>query len=163
MTLKNKERLLILVLIIIFIAVGFFRDAVFMNVNSQLYKLYFKNYDYELPQWLSFFSDWEYMNLYYFKYVLTTLFVLLYFLLSILAVKAFTVENDKVKWVFYAYGIVIILSVITYSGGYFLNNFPKGYLFTRNLIGLLQSPFIVMIIIPALKLENNTSEKNKLQ
>jgi len=156
MKFKTKEALLILFLIIVFIAVGFFRDAVFMNLNSQLYKLYFKNYDYTLPNWLSAFDSWPYMKLYYFKYVLTALFVLLYLILSIFSVRLFTENSKNVKWVFYAYGIVLILSIMTYLGGYFLNNFPKGFLFTRNLLGLLQSPFIVMILIPALKLENSS-------
>lgn len=157
MKFKLKESFLILLLIIVFIAVGFFRDAVFMNLNSQLYKLYFKNYEYTLPDWLSVFEGWPYMKLYYFKYILTALFVLLYLLLCIASVFAFSGSKNNIKWVFYAYGIVLLLSLITYIGGYTLNNFPKGFLFTRNLMGLLQSPFIVMIIIPALKLEKKTS------
>lgn len=158
MKIKYKEGLLILALIILFIAVGFFRDAVFMNINSQLYKLYFKNYDFTLPDWLSLFDSWPYMKLYYFKYVLTALFILLYLILSLLSVKVFTGNAKNIKWVFYAYGIVLFLSLITYAGGQLFNNFPKGYLFTRNLVGLLQSPFIVMIIIPALKLESNSKK-----
>jgi hypothetical protein len=148
-----KEGLLLLLTIILFVAIGFFRDAVFMNLNSQLYKLYFKNYDYNLPSWLSFFESWPYMRLYYFKYVLTALFVIIYFILSIISVYIFSIKKKDIKWVFYAYSIVLTLSLITYLGGYFLNNFPKGFLFTRNLLGLLQSPFITMIIIPALKLD----------
>ncbi len=155
MKLKLKESIFILLAIIVFTAVGFFRDAVFMNINSQLYKLYFKNYEYSLPDWLAIFDSWPYMKLYYFKYVLTALFVLLYLLLSLLSVKLFTNNNKNLKWVYYAYGIVLLLSVLTYSSGYFLDNFPKGFLFTRNLLGLLQSPFITMIIIPALRLENS--------
>ncbi len=158
MKFKIKEGLLLVIVIIIFVAVGFFRDAVFMNLNSQLYKLYFKNYEYTLPNWLSFFETWPYMRLYYFKYILTAFFVVLYLILSIISVNIFTGDAKNIKWVFYAYGIVLVLSLITYLGGYLFNNFPKGFLFTRNLLGLLQSPFITMIIIPALKLENKTKE-----
>jgi hypothetical protein len=153
MKLRIKESLLILILIIVFIAIGFFRDAVFMNINSQLYKLYFKNYEFTLPNWLSVFSDWPYMRLYYFKYFLTAFFVVIYLLLSVLTVRIMTGDLKRSKWVYYAYGIVIAMASITYLGGYLINNFPKGYLFSRNLLGLLQSPFIIMIIIPALKLE----------
>ena len=157
MKFKLREGFLILILIIVFIVIGFFRDAVFMNLNSQLYKLYFKNYEYTLPNWLSVFEEWPYMKLYYFKYVLTAIFVVLYFLLSLISVFAFSGNKKNIKWVFYAYGIVLFLSLLTYIGGYALNNFPKGFLFTRNLMGLLQSPFIVMIIIPALKLEKKAN------
>lgn len=158
MKFTNKEKLLILIVVIVFVAVGFFRDAVFMNLNSQLYKLYFKNYDYTLPNWLSFFESWPYMQLYYFKYVITTLFVIFYLILSLLSIKLFTRNSKNMKWVFYAYAIVLVLSIITYAGGYFFNNFSKGFLFTRNLIGMLQSPFITMIIIPALKLDANSKK-----
>jgi hypothetical protein len=158
MKFTNKEKLLLLLVVILFVAVGFFRDAVFMNLNSQLYKLYFKNYEYELPSWLSFFESWPYMRLYYFKYVITSLFVLFYLLLSLLSINIFTRNSKNMKWVFYAYGIVLILSILTYLGGYFINNFSKGFLFTRNLIGMLQSPFITMIIIPALKLDASSKK-----
>jgi len=153
MKFKLKDSLIILLLIILFVAVGFFRDAIFMNINSQLYKLYFKNYEFSLPNWLSSIEAWPYMKLYYFKYFLTAAFVILYLLLTALSVKLFTSESKNIKWVFYAYAIVLTLSLLCFSGGYFLNNFSKGYLFTRNLLGLLQSPFITMIIIPALKLD----------
>jgi hypothetical protein len=158
MRFKAKEGLYVFIVIIVFIAVGFLRDAVFMSINSQLYKLYFKNYEYTLPSWLSIFDTWPYMKLYYFKYVLTGLFVIIYLVLSLLTVKLFTGASKNMKWVFYAYGIVLFLSIVTYIGGYALNNFPKGFIFTRNLLGLLQSPFITMIIIPALKLEHHSSD-----
>jgi len=161
MKFKIKETLFTFIVIVVFIAVGFLRDAVFISLNSQLYKLYFKNYEYTLPNWLSFFNSWPYMQLYYFKYLLTAIFVIIYLLLSLLTVKLFTGETKNTKWVFYAYGIVLLLSIVTYLSGYFLNNFPKGFLFTRNLLGLLQSPFITMVIIPALKLEKS-AQKNSI-
>ena len=157
MKFKKRESLFVILLIIMYIMVGFFRDAVFMNINSQLYKLYFDNYVFDLPNWLSIFSDWPYMRLYYFKYVLTALFVALYFCLSLLAVWQFTHKKSNFRWVIYAHLIVLAASVLTYVSGMALDNFPKGYLFTRNLMGLLQSPFITMIIIPALKLEEKSS------
>ena len=43
MKFKLKEGLLLVFLIVVFVAVGFLRDAIFMNLNSQLYKLYFKD------------------------------------------------------------------------------------------------------------------------
>ncbi len=153
MKFKLKDSLIILLLIILFVAVGFLRDAVFININSQLYKLYFKNYAFTLPNWLAYFNAWPYMKLYYFKYFLTVTFIILYFLLTALSVKLFTGDTKNIKWVFYAYAIVLILSLLSFSIGYFFNNFSKGYLFARNLLGLLQSPFITMIIIPALKLD----------
>jgi len=153
MKFKLKDSLIILLLIILFVAVGFLRDAVFININSQLYKLYFKNYAFTLPNWLTYFNAWPYMKLYYFKYFLTVTFIILYFLLTALSVKLFTGDTKNIKWVFYAYAIVLILSLLSFSIGYFFNNFSKGYLFARNLLGLLQSPFITMLIIPALKLD----------
>jgi hypothetical protein len=156
MKLKYKEMLLILIMIVVFVIAGFLRDAVFTNINAQLFKLYFKNYEFTLPPYLSVFETWPYMKLYYFKYVITAVFIIIYFMLSMLAVRIFSGSMDAVKWVYYAYGIVLLLCLLTYFGGIFLHNFPKGYLFTRNLVGLLQSPFIVMMIIPALKLEKKS-------
>jgi hypothetical protein len=153
MNVKYKEMLLVLTMIVVFVITGFIRDAVFTNINAQLFKLYFKNYEFTLPPYLSAFDSWPYMKLYYFKYVLTAASIFIYFLLSVAAIRVFSGSMSTVKWVYYAYGIVLLLCLLTYFGGVLLHNFPKGYLFTRNLVGLLQSPFIVMMIIPALKLE----------
>lgn len=156
---KNKKEIwLVIAIIIIYVVLGFFRDAVFMNINSQLYKLYFKNYEYAFPSWLSFMSEWPYMRLYYFKYVLTAVFIAIYFTMCYISILFFTNKKSNIKWVLIAYGGMLIISTLFYVGGFFIGNFEKGYSFTRTLAGLLQSPFITMVLIPALKLDNQKSD-----
>ena len=72
-----------------------------------------------------------------------------------LSISIFTADRSKTKWAWYSYGLVLVISAILYSGGLLIGNFAKGYLFTRTLVGLLQSPFITMMLLPALKLEEN--------
>jgi hypothetical protein len=156
---KNKKEIwLVIAIIIIYVVLGFFRDAVFMNINSQLYKLYFKNYEYTFPNWLSFLSDWPYMRLYYFKYVLTAIFIAVYFAMCYVSILFFTYKKSNIKWVLIAYGGILIISALFYVGGLFVGNFEKGYSFARTLAGLLQSPFITMVLIPALKLDSHKSD-----
>lgn len=150
--LQLSERSKIVLLVAAFIAIGFFRDAVFLNINNQLYELYFKSTGYELPPWLSALKQWPYIRLYYFKYFLSAFFILVYFVLSTLAIWFFTPEFQYIRWSAFAYAVVLSLAVITYAVGYLSGHFPKGFQFTRNLIGLLQSPFIAMLLIPACKL-----------
>ena len=47
---------------------------------------------------------------------------------------------------------VFILSALAYGIGYFTGNLSQGYHFARIFMGAAQSPFILLILLPAIKL-----------
>lgn len=128
----------------------------FVNINNQLYKLYYHNNDIDIPQSLNFITHFSYSTLYYLKYPLTLLYYLAYFLTTYLAVKHIFYDKKYEKWVIYIYAILLALSVITMAYNYFINNQLGGdeYTFSRWLSGIAQSPLVAFFIIASGKLYN---------
>lgn len=135
-------------LISLIISVGFIRDFIFVHVNYQINHLYYHNYDYQLPSLLSFFNRFDYSTLYYSKYLLTILFILIYFLLARWVVMEFIGEKKYLQWVRFSYLIVIFIAAIALIVITSFSNFSTAYNTTRKIIELVESPLIIMALLP---------------
>jgi hypothetical protein len=160
-----KTNLKYILFITIFAILGFSREFVFVNINSQLFSLYYKNSNYILPDSLSFLNDFEYTTLYYLKYPLTVLYFLAYFFTSFLAVKFICLHKKNAIWVVYIYLLLLVLSGVSMAYNYFINNQLGGdeYTFSRWLMGIAQSPLVAFFMIASSKLYNKfQTEKQTL-
>lgn len=135
-------------LISLIISVGFIRDFIFVHVNYQINHLYYHNYDYQLPSLLSFFNRFDYSTIYYSKYLLTIFFILIYFLLAGWAVMEFIGEKKYLQWVRFSYLIVIFIAAIALIVITSFSNFSTAYITTRKIIELVESPLIIMALLP---------------
>ncbi len=142
--------------VLIFALLGFSREFIFVNINSQLYSLYYHQHDFILPNSLIFLSDIKYDSLYYIKYPLTVFYFSAYYFTSFFAVKFISNAEKKTLWVFYIYLILLVLSSISISWGYFMNKQLDGYSYTfsRWLMGIAQSPLVAFFVIASQKLHN---------
>lgn len=140
---------------------GFYRDFLFVSINNQIYDLYYGDPNFELPNSLRFLSRLDYMTLYYLKYPLTLLYILLYFLTTIFAVKYLTVNKKIRLWVVYIYTLLIILSGISMAWGYLVNHrlTDDEYTFSRWLMGILQSPLVAFFLIASSSLYKSIQKK----
>ncbi|MEQ1733256.1 MAG: hypothetical protein ABL940_06255 [Bacteroidia bacterium] len=127
--------------------VGYVRDYVFVNINYELIDIYYKRNEWQMPANLSYFEHWEYARLYYFKYTLTALFVLLYLVVSLASVALLFKPKKYLLYTAIAYITVVVVA-------YALNNTHllgidgrQAYLFSRELMGFVQSPFIFIVLI----------------
>lgn len=143
----TKKVLIAFVFIIILIGLGFLREFIFMNTNSALYSNYY-NENYPIHPLFHFFKDKSYNFIYISKWVLTFLFILMYFYAQVLTAKSFLKDNILSKWFFYFYLFLVILSVITFGIGWLAGNLNKGYTFSRLFLGILQSPLPLMFLLP---------------
>ncbi len=145
-----------LLFVSIFALLGFSREFIFVNINSQLYALYYHHSDFILPKSLFFLSDIRYNTLYYIKYPLTVFYFLAYYFTSFFAVKFISNGEKKTFWVFYIYLILLVLSSVSMTFGYIMNNQLDGYSYTfsRWLMGIAQSPLVVFFVIASQKLYN---------
>jgi hypothetical protein len=152
--LKTKTKYLLF--LTIFAILGFIREFLFVNVNSQLYSLYYHYNDYKFPGSLVFLQNLDYTSLYYLKYPLTILYFLIYFFTSFYAVKSICIDKKKSFWVIYIYVILLVLSGVSMTYNYFINNQLAGdeYTFSRWLMGIAQSPLVAFFIIASSKLYN---------
>ena len=157
---KIKYRFYI-ALIITLLIIGFVRDYLFVNLNYQASLAYYKQKpDYEISGFLAFIQNWSYTKLYYSKWILTFLFAFLYGLVAFLSVRFVFKSKLYNRVTLFIYIAIFVISLMAFGIGYVTNNYSKGYSIARQLMGWLQSPVVLMILMPALFLNNNEKGKN---
>ena len=148
--------------ILVFAFLGFSREFLFVNINNQLYKLYYGHSNLPLPDSLSFLSNLSYTTIYYGKFPLTVLYYAAYFATSYFVVKM-AVNNKKITvWVTYIYALLLILAGLIMVYNYCVNNQLDGeeYTLSRWLLGIAQSPLVAFFIIASGKLYQKMQAEN---
>ncbi|MBS1635503.1 MAG: hypothetical protein JST26_06230 [Bacteroidetes bacterium] len=145
----KKLILYLLVLFAAFAILGFSREFIFVNINNQLYNLYYGYNDAPIPASLHFITAYSYETLYYAKYPLTILYAVLYFLTTYLAVRYMTADKKFGRWAVYIYALLLILSGIVMAWGYFVNHRldNEEYSFSRWVMGIAQSPLVAFFLL----------------
>ena len=152
-----KKTLTLFAIVIIAIVLGFFRDSIFKNINALL-KAWDMDRDYYLPSYLSFLENYEYETLSNVKWFLTMFFCILYLFLSVFTIKLLFFNKKYQKITVFTYlGIIALSAFFIFIGIIWKSNAEKMYEFARYLMGMAQSPIVLMILIPTFKL----SEKEK--
>lgn len=151
-----KNSIKYLFFISLFAILGFSREFFFVNVNKQLYKLYYHDSDVIIPNSLNFITHFEYATLYYLKFPFTIVYFLAFLLTSYFAVKLICQNKKTAIWVIYIYTILLVLSGISMAYNYVINNQLNGdeYTFSRWLMGIAQSPLVAFFMIASSKLYN---------
>ncbi len=139
-------------LVFVFIALGFFRDYFLSQYNNYLYQLYYNDLEYTLANSYSFLKNYSYMQLYYAKFFVIATFTLLYFFLSLLTVRFIFKEKKYMMICLYFHLTILVVALIFYLYGLMIGGSEKIYEIARTFLSLLQSPLIVMILIPAFKI-----------
>ena len=148
---RSKTYVYATMIVLLLLLTGFIRDFTFKSINALL-KARDNEIPYHLHASLSFMEKYEYATLVDIKWVLTLLFTGIYLLIALLAIKLFF-QNRMYMWVLtVAYIGITLLSGILMAAGYFFGITGKMYEFARYLMGIAQSPVILMILIPLLKL-----------
>ena len=153
---KLNNFLFYFLLILSLIFFGYLRDYLFVNINFQLAKLYYKDYIYTLPENLSFLQIFSYNQLFYGKWILTIVFMLIYFLITCAFIKKIFTEKKYIKWTAYSFLTILFISFLFYSYGILFHDYDNGYTLSRVFMGMVQSPLVLMILIPAFKLSTSS-------
>ena len=138
-----KKKSLLLLLISITILIGFIREYVFVSINQKT------------GQGANGSGD-----LFYWKWVLTFVFILLYLVLTCLFLHLLFGEKKYIWLGVYAYTVFIAVSFISGGAGLVFSSFERVYPFIRTVLGIAQSPVIMMILIPVCYL-NETMWRSK--
>lgn len=161
---KSKSSSISRNIALIFLAVsiilsGYLRDSIFKSMNALL-RAWDLDQDYYLPKFLSFLQEYEYDTIVNLKWLLTVLFSILYLFFSILAVKLLFNDRKYFKITLLIYlGILIVSGLFITTGFIFESTSEKMYEFARYLMGVAQSPIILMLLIPAFKLAEKEKHK----
>lgn len=140
---------------LLFGCLGYFREFFFVQMNNIMYQKYYNHStDLEVAGVMTVFLKYDYTTLYYSKYVYTLLSVAIFFLANYLALKKLTKQPFLIKTLFYAYIIMLLLSIISMAYGYFIKGRLQDdeYTISRWLMGIAQSPLICLILLASEKL-----------
>ncbi len=147
---RNSRTLLpLLVGAVVFIALGYLRDFIFVNINFQLFALH-ENEPSRAHSFFSFLERFTYDQLYYSKFFLTGLFTLLNLLTGWGVLYWLFRKRQYLLWSLYLYIAVGLIALLFYSGGYWMNDPHGGYAFARLFMGFLQSPVPFMLLVMGL-------------
>ena len=160
---KNKI-LLFIFFGIMFVFLGLFREWFFLNINNiATIKYYGTPTEMAVPKILTFIYNMEYKTIYYLKYPFTVLSFLCFYGLSFWCIKLLTNDKNLMKWLTYSYLIILVLSTTAMLWAYFVkvNLQDDEYTFSRWLMGIAQSPLVVLFLLASSKLiaDKNLKEK----
>jgi len=145
--LNNRDKLLLLLGVLCILVVSFMREYVFIQINEQLYALW-----YSLPstanQSIPFLMSLDYYPLYYSKWVLTLLFALV-FLLNASFILHVIFKRYYLRELLAIYVLITVGAASSLAIAWMMGDVQDGYLIARFLMGLAQSPVPLMIMIPA--------------
>ncbi len=144
---------------IVFGFFGFFREFSFFHINNILYN---KNHvggdQYPISGFFTWLNNMDAWSVYYWKWASSFIFILLFFLMSVLFLKKFFPAEPTFKWLLYFYGLGLILTG-SFLGLSVLNS-STDYLYRTSLLfsKILESPVPIMILAPVFILKNNLKQ-----
>ncbi|TAL57998.1 MAG: hypothetical protein EPN85_12675 [Bacteroidetes bacterium] len=140
-----KKRVLIGVLIIITICLGFLRDYIFVSIN----------------RFIESGADAG-ERLLLLKWVLTGLFSLLYLLLTGAFLYVLFNEKKYILIAIYCYAMLFVVAFLSAAFGYGFFTFKIVYPFIRTVMGMAQSPILMMILVTACYI-NEINRQNRVK
>lgn len=154
--------------LLIFGAIGYFRDFFMENMNIVMAGVYRGTDEYaivhkEMPAVMVPFSKLSYPTLYYSKYPLTLFWVVVFYVISYFALKKMASSKNILKFLTYSYLLLLFLAGISMAIGYIISGTLKNdeYTFSRWLLGIAQSPLICLILLASEKLNSKITTYDK--
>lgn len=148
---------------ILFAVLGYYREYFFVSYNHLLFIKYFKLGDSTPNEITLHFYNNDYSTLYYLKYFFTIISVISFLLVSVLAVKFIFNSKKIIKWTINSYLILLTLAGLSMLYGYFVKNRLQDdeYTLSRWLVGIAQSPLIIIILVASYKLIETNDKSSK--
>jgi hypothetical protein len=179
MALPKRNKIVLVAIAFVMITLGFFQEQAKVNVNFILEKGaqipgFFNqdpsiklemlgaekrksNFDYyyshDSIDWLYSFSQSDLSKL---KWVITFASIATFTLLNILALKFLEFNKKEIKLFLLVEGLCIALAIVTFVFGKLIHQSEAVYPAVRGIMGIVQSPVLVLIFIPAKKLFNRS-------
>ncbi|MDQ3108673.1 MAG: hypothetical protein M3R17_02165 [Bacteroidota bacterium] len=154
---KNARAKIIIVLLVgVYIATGFLREFIFLNINEQSRITYYNDTDSHVAPSMQWLSGLSYSTLYYAKWPLTLLFTAYFAFIAAAIVKNWFRDKNLVKITWMAYGITFAAGLIFYLAGSLTGARESTYAIARFLAGLTETPaLLVMLLASFMALRRN--------
>jgi len=136
--------------ILVLLALGLSRESLFVNINAVLYYKYYEPG--QEPNLVNgfwgFLNSFSYLFLYRAKWIVTLVFVILFWFTQKTFIAVLFREKKALFWLGMLYLSLLLLAGISFGVGWLFGNLEQGYRFSRICMGLLQSPVPCMVLIP---------------
>ncbi len=141
------DKLIIFSLIVGYIATGFFREFIFLNINEQSRITFYHQTDSHVAASMQWLSDLSYPTLYYSKWPLTFLFTAFFAFLATRIVKKWFIDAKLVRITWIGYGITFLAGALFYFVGAVSGNRESTYDIARFLAGLTETPALLVMLL----------------
>lgn len=140
------RRIVVVLLVVAYIGLGFFREFVFLNINEQMRVAYYNSPDSHLAPALSFLGNYGYNTLYYLKWPLTFAFAVLFCALAVFVIRIGFATSHYTRLVIMAFAGVFLLGALLFLAGWLFNSNATVYDLSRFLAGLVESPVLLLML-----------------
>lgn len=147
-----------IIITLAFIIVGGAREIIFVNINEQIEFTSGRKVDYHVLPYLQFLKAYSISTLENIKWALTVLTMAINLVLSLLAIRLVLRERRAISWLLILYGLGFAVAGASFVIGKLIGEYRAGYTLARVIMGALQSPFPLMMLIPALYLAPSQQE-----
>ena len=140
------------------IILGFLREFIFVHINAHLFALWYEEPS-EATDLIPFMKQMDYYPLYYSKWILTVVFAVLFYaatagVLKVIFNRYFWRELGAI------YIVLLVFAGFAMSIGALLNATDEAYTIARFLMGIAQSPLLLMVMIPGVLLRRQLRSSN---
>ncbi|MEW6774200.1 MAG: hypothetical protein AB1304_09410 [Bacteroidota bacterium] len=134
--------------LLFFVLLGLFREYIFLNINNVIYFKYYKNTTVPIPFGFGWLTKLSFEQLYFLKYPLTIIFVIIFFISNFFFLKQMQVYPLYIKILILSYILIIITSAILMLYAYYFHQRldDNEYSISRGLMGVAQSPLISFVL-----------------
>jgi hypothetical protein len=130
------------VIIAIAVAIGFLRDYFFVSINHIIETGHDPGGKFSI-----------------FKWALTLLFSLLYLVITCVVLFLLFRSKQYVRIGIFSYLFLLTLSLLASAFGSVFSSFENVYPFVRTIMGIAQSPVVMMILVPVCYFDQRTLKK----
>ena len=128
---SSKRKILIALLILAVISLGYLRDYIFVSINE-----------------ITGQGPSGTGKLFIWKWPLTFAFAVAYLAITVLFLRILFSEKKYIQIALLIYAFLFSVAFIVSASGYVFFSFEKVYPFVRTIMGVAQSPIVLMILIP---------------
>lgn len=155
---STRTKISIVLLIALYIATGFFREFIFLNINEQSRVTFYHLNDSHVAASMQWLSGLSYSTLYYTKWPLTLLFTAYFAFIAAAIIKLWFTNKNFVKITWLAYSITFATGLAFYFAGALTGERESTYGIARFLAGLTETPaLLVMLLASFLALRTSDS------
>lgn len=148
---NHSRKILIGLLILVILAAGYGREIVFVKTNALIQ---------QIDARYSIEGDWSRSSLMTFKWVMTFMFSGFYLGISMALVWLLFKSKTFVQITVLFYAIFFLISLLFFGSGYLFTDPETAYSMSRSIMGMVQSPVMIMLLIPAFYFARRISQKD---